>query len=51
MRRMKGKKVFNIMKLLDIVAIALVVQTVNTACLWTYHQPEIPEKALKYRKQ
>ena len=48
---MKGKKLSSIMKLMDLAAIALVVQTVNTACIWHFHQPEIPEKALAYRKK
>ncbi len=39
-----------IVKITDAAAIALVMQTVNSACIWHYHQPEIPTKALAYRK-
>ncbi len=48
---LKGIRKFgSLMKLVDAIALLLVVQTVNSACIWHYHQPEIPEKALDYRK-
>lgn len=36
--------------ILNCIAIMLVVQTANTACLWVYHQPEFPAEANKYKK-
>ncbi len=31
-------------------AFALMVNSVNTACQFLHHQPEVPEEARKYRK-
>ena len=31
-------------------AVELMVSSVNTACCWIHHQPEVPEEAKKYRK-
>lgn len=51
---MKIKKVLEngVMKCLNILALLLVVQTANSACIWVAHQPEFPEAAnkLKYNK-
>lgn len=49
---MKGKfKLVNkILMGLNCVALALVVQTANAACIWMFHQPEFPEEAKKYSK-
>jgi cyclic lactone autoinducer peptide len=32
------------------VALALVVQTANSACMWIFHQPEFPDEAKKYKR-
>lgn len=45
-RNLLGK----LMKLTNVAAFALVVQSVNSACIWHFHQPEIPESALKLQK-
>lgn len=39
-----------VMKLTNIAALVLVFQSVNSACIWHFHQPEIPEAALKLQK-
>lgn len=39
-----------LMGLTNIAALALVIQSVNSACIWHFHQPEIPESALKLQK-
>ena len=31
-------------------AFELMVSSVNSACYWVHHQPEVPEEAKKYRK-
>lgn len=31
-------------------AMLMVVQTANSACVWVVHQPEFPEEAKKLRK-
>ena len=32
-------------------AMLMVVQTANSACVWVVHQPEFPLEASKYRKK
>mgnify|MGYP002513796504 CR=1 FL=1 len=34
----------------NVMALALVIQSVNSACIWHFHQPGIPESALKLQK-
>lgn len=36
--------------IMNSIALMLVVQSANTACVWIFHQPEFPEEANKYRK-
>ncbi len=31
-------------------AMALVVQSANSACIWVLHQPEFPKEAEKFKK-
>lgn len=45
-----SKRISNLIKVVDALAFVLVVQSVNSACLWHFHQPEIPSEALKLRK-
>lgn len=49
---MKVKKYFEkgIMKCLSTLALLLVVQTANSACIWVAHQPKFPEEANKFKK-
>jgi cyclic lactone autoinducer peptide len=35
---------------LNTLALALVAQSANQACLWFFHQPEFPESANKLKK-
>ena len=35
---------------MNAMALAMVIQTANSACLWIYHQPEFPEEAGKYNR-
>lgn len=34
----------------NFLALRLVAQTANSACIWIYHQPEFPEEAKKYSR-
>lgn len=53
-RLMKVKKIFGkgAMKCLNVLALLLVMQTANSACIWVAHQPKFPEAAnkLKFNK-
>ena len=35
---------------LNSLALMLVTQSANQACVWIYHQPEFPEAASKFKK-
>ena len=35
---------------LNSLALMLVAQSANQACMWIYHQPEFPEAANKFKK-
>ena len=39
-----------LMNLANRCAFELMVGSVNAACAWVHHQPEVPEEAKKYRK-
>ena len=39
-----------VMSFTNVAALALVIQSVNSACIWHFHQPEIPKSALKLQK-
>lgn len=48
------KKIVTMIKekgFLNTLALLLVIQSANTACLWTVHQPEFPKAADRYRKR
>lgn len=38
-----------IMKCLNVLALLLVMQTANSACIWVAYQPEFPEAANKFK--
>lgn len=48
---MEVKKIFGkgVMKCLNVLALLLVMQTANSACIWVAHQPEFPEAANKFK--
>ncbi|MGC4020276.1 MAG: cyclic lactone autoinducer peptide [Muricomes sp.] len=48
---MKVKKFFEdgVMKCLNVLALLLVRQTANSACIWVAHQPEFPEEANRFK--
>ena len=48
---MEVKKFFgkSVMKCLNVLALLLVIQTANSACIWVAHQPEFPEAANKFK--
>ena len=48
---MKVKNLFEkgVMKCFHALALLLVIQTANSACIWVAHQPEFPEVANKFR--
>ncbi|MBQ9610588.1 MAG: cyclic lactone autoinducer peptide [Lachnospiraceae bacterium] len=35
---------------INVLAMILVIQTSNAACLWMFNQPEYPEEAKKYSR-
>lgn len=37
--------------LVNMMALMLVVENVNTCCLWFVHQPEVPEAAKRFIKE
>lgn len=39
-----------IMKVMNLAALAMVVYTANSACLWLHHQPKVPEDVKAFRK-
>ena len=43
-------KKYGSVALLNAVALAMAVQTVNSACFWIHHQPEVPADLKKFRK-
>lgn len=51
------KKMMNVLKtkcsmvdLANVFALALVVYSVNVACVWFHHQPEVPDGARRFRR-
>lgn len=52
---MEVKKIWGkgVMKCLNVLALLLVMQTANSACIWVAYQPEFPEAAnkIKFNKQ
>lgn len=40
----------DIIKILGILAMLLVVQTANSACIWVAHQPKFPPAANKFKR-
>lgn len=48
---MEAKKILGkgVMKCLSVLALLLVMQTVNSTCIWVAHQPEFPEAANKLK--
>lgn len=40
----------SLINVVNMAAIAMVIYTANATCLWTQHQPEMPEAARKFRK-
>lgn len=48
---MEFKKKFGkfVVKYLNVLALLLVMQTANSACIWVAHQPEFPEEANRFK--
>ena len=46
-RKLMGSKMA---ALVNCLALLLVMQTANSACLWIVHQPEFPKEADKFKK-
>lgn len=49
-KNMKTNVVEKMMKVMNCLAVMLVAQTANAACIWIFHQPEFPQEAKKYSK-
>lgn len=47
-KKLQGK--CNLVRLANMCALALAIGSVNTACFWLHHQPEVPEGAKALRK-
>lgn len=47
-QQMKATGVFA--KAANVLALAMVLYTANTTCVWMHHQPEVPEDVRKFRK-
>lgn len=47
---LKNKSLVKVMGVVNCLALMLVSQTANVACLWILGQPEEPEEAKKFRK-
>ena len=45
----KNKVEKGMMKCLNVLALLLVMQTANSACIWVAHQPEFPREANKFK--
>lgn len=45
------KRIFSkgLMKCLNVLALFLVIQTANSACIWVAYQPKFPEAANKFK--
>lgn len=46
--KLKGK--CSMVTLANMFALAMVVGSVNAACFWAHHQPEVPDEAMKFRR-
>lgn len=48
------KKLFKnkgtMLNFMNLCALATVIYSVNAACFWVHHQPEVPEEAKRFRK-
>ncbi|WP_077610638.1 cyclic lactone autoinducer peptide [Clostridium sp. Marseille-P2415] len=44
------KEKVSIVNVMNLCALAVAVYTINVACLWAHHQPEVPEEAKALRK-
>jgi len=44
------KSRYGLVGLMNLCAIAAVVQTVSATCMWVQHQPKLPEEAKKFKK-
>lgn len=36
--------------LVNMCAMTMMISSVNSACIWLHHQPEVPEEAKSFRK-
>ena len=50
MMKIKNFVVKNIVTCMNALALLLVVQNANSACVWLMHQPEFPQEAEKFKK-
>mgnify|MGYP004452572303 FL=1 len=46
-KKLTGAKVLGTVNML---ALATLIYTANTACMWVHHQPKVPEGLEKFRK-
>ncbi len=45
---LRGK--LSLVNAMNLCALAIAAYTINVACAWAHHQPEVPEEAKKFRK-
>lgn len=46
-KKLTGEKVLGTV---NVLALAMLVYTANTACMWAHHQPKAPEGLERFRK-
>lgn len=47
---MKKTRMLKFLQVFNAIALAAVIQSANSACIFYYHQPAFPKAADKYRK-
>lgn len=48
MKKLKGK--MSIVTMVNALALVMAIDSVNAACIWIMHQPDVPEEMDAYRK-
>ncbi len=44
------QKKCNMVNLMNLCALGILIGSINTACAWVHHQPEVPEEAKRFRR-
>lgn len=50
MKRFKQRiKMLKVSQIFNVIALLLVIQSVNSTCFWVHYQPNVPESASKFK--